>query len=105
MLGVCWSDRRHDPVNFAIDRFCATSNDAGASWREHKESPSSWNPFHATDAFVNPFYMGDYDSVASDFTRAASGFIGAYQVMNTAGGLAGNSIPIPNPEVQAVRFR
>jgi hypothetical protein len=105
MLGVCWYDRRHDPLNFAIDRFCATSNDAGASWRDHKESPSSWNPFHATDAFVNPFYMGDYDTVASDFTGAASGFIGAYQVMNTAGGLAGNSIPIPNPEVQAVRFR
>jgi len=51
--------------------------------------------------------MGDYDVVASDFTEATAGFIGAFQIMNTRTGLSGSGSTIlqPNPDVLAVGFR
>lgn len=49
--------------------------------------------------------MGDYDGVASDFTQLSPGFVGAFEMMNTRGGLSGNSIPVPNPDVFATTFR
>jgi hypothetical protein len=107
-VGVCFYGRRRDPMNFMIDRYCATSTDAGATWANHRESSPSWAPWHATDIQINPFYLGDYDVTASDFTNAARGFIGAFQFMNSGGGGSGNSnngeasnnsIPVPNPDV------
>jgi len=55
----------------------------------------SFAPFHATDRFINPTYMGDYDSLAGDFTQSRKGFIGAFQVIDKRG----------NPDVDATRFR
>jgi hypothetical protein len=104
-VGVCWYDRRLDPLNFAIDRFCGVSTDAGATFTNIRQSSPSWSPIHATDAFINPFYMGDYDSLASDSTQGSPGFIGAFQMMNTRGGLSGNSILVPNPDVFATGFK
>ena len=104
-VAVCFYDRRLDPQNFMVDRFCATSPDAGATWANRRESSPSWAPWHATDVQVNPFYMGDYDGMASDFTGSSSGFIGAFQFMNTRGGVSGNSVPIPNPDVFAVAVK
>jgi hypothetical protein len=113
-IGVCFYDRRRDPLNFMIDRYCATSTDAGATWRNRRESSPSWAPWHATDVVLDPSYMSEYDGMASDFTNSASGFVGAYQFMNTGGrssnsntgdGGSGDSIPIPNPDVFAVRLK
>ena len=75
-VAACFYDRRNDPENFFIERFCAVSNDAGATWKNKRITERSFAPFHATDRFINPTYMGDYDSLAGDFTqsgRASSG--------------------------------
>ena len=104
-IGACWYGRRLDSLNYQIDRFCGVSADAGVSWTNNRQSSPSWSPIHATDGFINPFYMGDYDSLASDSTQSSPGFIGAFQMMNTLGGLNGNSLPIPNPDVFATSFK
>jgi hypothetical protein len=51
-------------------------------------------PIHATDVLVNPFYMGDYDTLANDKTDANTGFIGSFEVNNIAG----------NANLQVVKF-
>jgi hypothetical protein len=103
-VAVCWYDRRLDSSNFLIDRFCGVSADAGATWKNTRRSSPSWEPIHATDVFVNPFYLGDYDSLASDFTQASSGFVGAFQFINSRGGILGNKVLVPNPDVKATSF-
>jgi hypothetical protein len=100
-VGACWYDRRLDPLNYQIDRFCGVSTDAGATWTNKRQSSPSWSPIHATDGFINPFYMGDYDSLASNSTQSSPGFLGAFQMMNTRGGLSGNAVPVPNSDVFA----
>ena len=104
-IGVCWYDRRQDPLNYKIDRFCGISTNAGATFTNSRQSSPSWGPIHGTDAIVDARYMGDYDMVASDFTQATTGFIGAFQIMNTRGGVSSNTTPQPNPDVLAVGFR
>ena len=93
-VAACFYDRRNDPTNFFIDRFCALSNDAGATWKNRPITERSFAPFHAVDTFINPFYMGDYDVLASDTTRGSSGFVGAFQIIDRFG----------NPDVKATRF-
>jgi len=97
-VGVCFYDRRNDPSNFLIDRFCALSKDAGATWKNKRVTERSFPPIHATDAFINTVYMGDYDVLAGDFTRGTTGFIGAFQVINT------DEVFTPNPDVKANRI-
>jgi len=104
-VGICWYDRRLDPVNYQIDRYCGVSTDGGASFSNSRKSSPSWSPIHGTDNLLDPTYMGDYDGVTSDFTQHSPGFVGAFQMMNTRGGLQGNSIPVPNPDVFATSFR
>jgi len=104
-VGVCFYDRRLDPQNFMIDRFCATSTDSGMTWKNTRQSSPSWAPSHAMDFEINTFYMGDYDTLASDSLQTTPGFIGAFQISNTRGGISGNSIPVPNQDVVAIRLR
>jgi hypothetical protein len=109
-VAVCFYDRRLDPQNFLIDRFCATSTNAGATWTNTRQSTPSWAPWHATDVQVNPFYMGDYDGMASDSTNSKDGFIGAFQFINAGGNGntnsedQGNPALVPNPDVFAVKL-
>ena len=97
-VAVCWYDRRNDSSNFLIDRFCGVSTDAGATWSNRRHSSPSWAPIHATDVFLNPVYLGDYDSLASDFTQATPGFTGAFQFID------GLKVLVPNPDVKATQF-
>jgi hypothetical protein len=57
----------------------------------------NWQPWHATDAYGNPYYLGDYDAVASDFAMVHSGFLGAYGFVNT------NAL-VPNQDVGLMSF-
>jgi hypothetical protein len=99
-VGVCWYDRRNDPLNFKVDRFCGHSVDAGATFTNDRMTTASFMPIHGADDLVNPSYFGDYDAVASDFLKGTSGFIGAFQ---TVRGAAGTSL-VPNSDVKARNF-
>lgn len=78
VVGVCFYDRRNDANNFLIDRFCAGSEDGGATWTNAQITSHSFAPVPGQDFLVVPTYMGDYDSLASDFIQINSGFIGAF---------------------------
>jgi hypothetical protein len=92
-VAVGFYDRRRDRQNFFVDRFFAVSIDGGASWFDVQESTRSFPPIHATDLFINPAYMGDYDVLTSDATQVNAGFVGAYQVISVRG----------NPDVTAMK--
>lgn len=92
-LAVCFYDRRLDTLNFLIDRECATSTNAGANWTNARQTMKNFAAVPAQDFLINPVYMGDYDSLASDSTKANPGFVGAYGD-NSRG----------NPDVRAVKF-
>ena len=69
-------------------RACGVSLDRGATWSVKPATSSSWPPIHAIDAFVDAYYLGDYDQLSSDFTKSNSGFAGALGLSTTSGGLA-----------------
>jgi hypothetical protein len=92
-VAVCYYDRRNDPNNIAVDRFCSVSADHASSFTDQQVTLSSFMPFHATDQLLNLFYMGDYDGLTTDATRANQGFFGAFQIENGI-----------NPDVFAKRF-
>jgi hypothetical protein len=96
-VGVCFYDRRRDEHNFLFDRFCAVSRDAGATWRNRRITEQRSAPWHAVDVFINPQYLGDYDSLASDSLGGRRGFIGAFQVVSA------QDVFVPNPDVKAAR--
>ena len=77
-VGICFYDRHRDPDNFFIDRQCAHSRDGGVTWRNHRITKRSFAASIAADQLINPVYMGDYDTVAADSTRAFHGFLGSY---------------------------
>jgi hypothetical protein len=94
-VGACYYDRRRDPVNFFVGRSCALSLDGGRTWHEVRAARRVWSPFHATDALLNPYYMGDYDVLASDTLDERRGFLGAFSRQDRYG----------NPDVFSNRLR
>lgn len=94
-VGVCWYDRRNDPKNFKIERFCAVSENGGPHWDELRIKGTTFAPIHRLDFLVNPAYMGDYDGLTSDFSGKTRGFLGAFEVMSSG----------MNPDVKAWSFR
>ena len=84
-VASCFYDRRLDSSNFFFNRFCAVSTDGAQTWADSRQTRFSSAPFHATDTFIQPLYMGDYDGVASDFTGINSGFVGAFQIITNLG--------------------
>ena len=98
-VGACWYDRRNSPLNLNISRFCASSSDSGSSWTNRAVPFESWQAFHAADAFVNPYYLGDYDGLTADLTAASPGFMGAFGNVELPKGAF-----VPNQDVFLVRF-
>ena len=93
-LAACFYDRRRDPANWFIERFCAQSRDGGVTWDNVRIENTQFAPSHATDSLLNPFYMGDYDVLATDFTLVHAGFVGAFQLISQRG----------NPNVLATKL-
>jgi len=93
-LAVCYSDRRNDPHNFAIDHYCSISTNGGSSFHDVRETPASWSPGHHMDVFINPGYMGDYDAVSSDITGSRAGFFNSFQIQTNT-----------NPDVYGIRLK
>jgi hypothetical protein len=77
-IGACWYDRRRDPLNFLIDRECATSSDGAKTWRNTLITRRSFSPVINDDILISSDYMGDYDGVTSDILAKHDGFLGAY---------------------------
>jgi hypothetical protein len=94
VVGVCYYDRRRNPANDVIDRYCATSQNRGGSWSEQRVSTGNWTPVHAADDFINSSYIGDYDAVSSDFLLQNQGFFSSFEVQTNG-----------NPDVVGARFR
>jgi hypothetical protein len=92
-VGICYYDRRNDPSNTIIDRYCSTSSNHGASWVEQRVSSSNWTPVHDADLLINTAYIGDYDAITSDFLLGNTGFFGSFEIQS--GG---------NPDVYARKF-
>jgi hypothetical protein len=92
-VAVCYYDRRSEPENTVIDRFCSVSHNHGASWNEQRVSNSNWLPLHNSDALINTVYIGDYDALASDFLLQSGGFFGSFEIQNDG-----------NPDVVAKKF-
>jgi hypothetical protein len=92
-VGVCYYDRRNDPANTIVDRYCSVSFDHGSNWLELRVSNSNWVPVHDADALINTAYMGDYDALTSDFLSVSDGFFGSFEIVNKG-----------NPDVFAKKF-
>ena len=91
-IAVCFYDRRNDPNNFLIDRYCASSTN-GTTFTNTRITPKNFPSMVGQDALIAPNYMGDYDTLASDTMNSVSGFRGAFA--NNVGGA---------PNVQANKF-
>jgi len=76
---VSFYDRRRDTRNFLIDTFVAKSNNGGLKWTNSRLTTAAFAPVTGwQDLVVDPFYMGDYISVAADATRGSTGVIVAW---------------------------
>jgi hypothetical protein len=92
-VAICWYDRRNDPQNLNIERFCAESK-TGREWSNFRVPIAPFTPFNHLDLEIAPNYMGDYDGLTSDFTGKTKGFIGAFEWMSSG----------MNPDVKAFSF-
>jgi hypothetical protein len=98
---ICWYDRRKDPQNLLIERFCAGSRN-GRDWDNFRVPIAPFAPIHRLDfalfldssTVFDQNNMGDYDGLTSDFTGKNKGFIGGFQSMSSG----------MNPDVKAYRF-
>jgi hypothetical protein len=103
-VGVCFYDRREDAHNFRIDRVCAVSTTAGTTWTNMKMTTQNFAAVPGQDFLLNPLYMGDYDSLATDFTQSTHGFIGAWGD-NARGNPDVKASVFSPPQAQSSRLR
>ena len=92
-LAVCYSDRRNDPQNNAIDHYCSVLPDGGTTFHDRRLTSAGWSPAHFTDLVLNTEFMQDYDTVSPDWSGTNSGFFAAFQVQDNG-----------NPNVNGARF-
>ena len=76
-IAICFYDRRNDPANFRIDRYCASSHN-GRIWSNSRISLMSFPAIVGQDVLLAADYMGDYDTLTSDALNLHAGFVGGY---------------------------
>ncbi|MBZ5687457.1 MAG: glycoside hydrolase [Acidobacteriia bacterium] len=81
-VAVCYSDRRNDPQNNAIDHYCSVSKDRGSTFQDLRLTDSNWSTGHSNDMVLQPYYMETYDGVSPDWTGHNGGFFSAFQFQN-----------------------
>jgi len=91
-LAVCYYDRRNDPQNNAIDRYCSISLDRGQNFHDIRQTAKNWVPAENWDLFE--FWLGDYDTIAPPFLDGGGGGIfGSFQISaDSLTGVFGRSI-------------
>lgn len=83
-IAVCYNDRRNDPANNLVDHYCSFSEDGGNTFRDVRQTTSSWIPVHGSesDLLSVPAYMGDYDAVAAHQGAAGDDlFFSGFQII------------------------
>lgn len=92
VLAVCYYDRRNDPQNNALDRYCSISKDQGRAFQDIRQTAQSWIPGENWDLFA--FWLGDYDSViASQNDGSDTGFFGSFGISaSNVTGIVGRSV-------------
>jgi hypothetical protein len=63
-LAICYYDRRNDPLNMGIDRFCSVSKDRGATFQDQRQTTATWPPVHGMDFLLDGGAISGYDTVA-----------------------------------------
>ena len=91
-IAICFYDRRNDPANFRIDRYCASSHN-GTNWTNIRITLMSFPTIVGQDVLMAPDYMGDYDTLASDTLDLHSGFLGGFAANHSG-----------NPIVRTLRY-
>jgi hypothetical protein len=81
-VAVCYSDRRNNPQNNAIDHYCSVSKDHGSTFQDLRLTDRNWSTGHSNDLVLQPYYMETYDAVTPDWTGRATGFFSAFQFQN-----------------------
>jgi hypothetical protein len=76
-IAICFYDRRKDPANFRINRYCASSHD-GTVWTNNLITLTEFPAIVGQDVLMAPDYMGDSDTLASDTLNLHAGFVGGY---------------------------
>ena len=92
-VAVCYSDRRNNPQNNAIDHYCSVSKDRGSTFQDLRLTNRSWSTGHSTDLVLKPYYMETYDGMSPDWTGHSAGFFSAFQFQNNG-----------NPNAYGARF-
>ena len=88
-IAICYYDRRNDPANNALDRYCSLSQDSGQSFHDVRESPKSWTFGQTWD--LTSFWLGDYDTVTAP--NGSDGFFGAFGISgDNVTGIFGRSL-------------
>ena len=81
-VAVCYYDRRNDPANLRIDRYCSVSANEGKRWKDLRASNLNWMPTPDPDP-LDPrpgAAIGKYDALSSDFLLHGEGFFGAFEI-------------------------
>jgi hypothetical protein len=81
-VAVCYYDRRNDPRNLRIGRYCSLSTNQGKTWTDTALSALDWVPTPNLDP-LNPGGTGsfsEYDALASEFFLRADGFFASFMI-------------------------
>lgn len=88
-VAACYYDRRNDPNNMRIDRYCSVSTNHGANWTDQRLSTSNWLPLICSDATavnMGCSEMGSYDALTTDFLLLNTGFFASFQIQEDGNG-------------------
>jgi hypothetical protein len=79
-VAVCYYDRRNDPADMRVDRFCSVSSNQGKIWTDRQVSNLQWLPSLNRDPLDPGYGISEYDALTSEFLLHGDGFFGAFIV-------------------------
>lgn len=81
-VAVCYYDRRNDPADLRVDRFCSVSSSQGRAWVDLQASNLHWLPSLNTDPLNSGtgYGISEYEGLTSEFLLHGDGFFGAFIV-------------------------
>jgi hypothetical protein len=91
-VAVCYYDRRNDPDNNGMDRYCSISQDGGQAFHDVRQSSKTWTYGENWDRFGS--WLGDYDTVTAPSSPGrGEDFFGSFGISgDEVTGIFGRSI-------------